>query len=198
MATSTPSTTQPTLPPHATFHNYGRILRSTQGPPIQAKTHALLESLSELFPTRHHDIDPCFHDDNWYLYALGGLIGTGHAENVGDLYTYLIETGKYGTEGSVERKKMVRRLREGLVKLVILCGIPNVMVGVASLAKVLKEGDRVESTTRVGWQVGEGNEAKGRETIERLYGADSRGVSESFKSFQDFGEEPFSTYCCGM
>lgn len=93
---------------------------------------------------------------------------------------------------------MVRRLREGLVKLVILCGIPNVMVGVASLAKVLKEGDRVESTTRVGWQVGEGNEAKGRETIERLYGADSRGVSESFKSFQDFGEEPFSTYCCGM
>ena len=77
---------------------------------------------------------------------IGALVGCNKAALCGDLYSYLLEQPQYATPE--QRKALVRRIREALVKCIIINGIPVVMTAVLSIAEREQEADKDYSRTR--------------------------------------------------
>ena len=63
-----------------------------------------------------------------------------------ELYRYLI--GKPQYSGSEQRKALVRRLREALVKLVSVVGVPKPLEAIFSIADIEREEDKDWSFSR--------------------------------------------------
>lgn len=125
------------VPPEGTMERYGRILRSIPGDE-KKKTRALMESLENLIPST-------LRQDSWYLAAIGALIGSQQSELVGDLYTYLCEKKEYQT--SAQRQKLVKRMREGLLKLIPIVGMPLITRAFKALVSVEASSDRDTTTS---------------------------------------------------
>lgn len=82
--------------------------------------------------------------DLWQLSSLVG-VEPEHAEY---LYTYLIDKPQYSTPEA--RQKLVRRLREALVKNVAVQGVCKPLEAVFSIAKVERDEDKDYSFSRYG------------------------------------------------
>lgn len=74
------------------------------------------------------------------------LIASGQQARIGDLYQHLLRQPDDQSTGS--RQRLVRRSREATVKCIILNGIPIVMEGFQSLAKVEQPEDQDHSFTK--------------------------------------------------
>ncbi|CAM6001185.1 unnamed protein product [Sphagnum balticum] len=98
---------------------------------------ALCNRVQQEFPER-------FRKDGWYLTTTAALIACGKPALVAPLYTHL--SNEYQTPEA--RKALVRRIREAMIKCIILNGIPIVMEAFAALAKVEKPEDQDKSFTR--------------------------------------------------
>jgi alkylhydroperoxidase/carboxymuconolactone decarboxylase family protein YurZ len=117
---------------------------------------------------------------NFYLPLIGALIGTSQPEAVGHLYQYLIRLPQYQTPS--QRQALVRRIREALIKCIMINGIPVVMGAFTSLAAVEAPADQDRSTTRVGWQVSASATAHGKATLRKLYNGNEDTIYSSFGS----------------
>jgi hypothetical protein len=84
--------------------------------------------------------------DKWQILALASITSGGHPAFAADLYTYLISQPEYNTPD--QRKALVRRLREALVKLVSVVGVPKPLEAVFSIADIEREEDRDYSCSR--------------------------------------------------
>ena len=73
-------------------------------------------------------------------YQISALAGSNQAEHAADLYTYLVSKPQYATSDA--RKALVRRLRETLVKDVIIVGVPKALEAVFAIAKVERAADK--------------------------------------------------------
>ena len=70
----------------------------------------------------------------------------GHPPLAADLYKYLIAKPQYST--SDQRKALMRRLREALVKLVSIVGVVKPLESCFSMADIEREEDKDYSFSR--------------------------------------------------
>ena len=110
-------------------------------------TEPTREEALSLFKTIEQDFPSAtLAKDKWYILALASIAGGGHSDFAADLYLYLISKPEYATSDS--RKALVRRLREALVKLVSVVGVPKSLEAVFAIAKVEKDEDKDYSFSR--------------------------------------------------
>lgn len=79
-------------------------------------------------------------------FQISALTGGNQPEFVGNLYTHLIHQPQYSTPPS--RQRLVRRLREALVKCVSIVGVCKPIEAVFQIAEVEREEDRDYSFSR--------------------------------------------------
>jgi len=108
--------------------------------PSKADLHALLTTLESHFPSS------TLGSEKWFILALASLVAGGHPDLSADLYLHLIARPEYQTPK--DRQALVRRLREVLVKLVAIVGVPKCIDAVFSIAGVEREEDRDYSFSR--------------------------------------------------
>jgi hypothetical protein len=108
--------------------------------PTKADLLALLTTLESHFPSS------TLGSEKWFILALASLVAGGHPDLSADLYLHLIS--RPGYQSSESRQALVRKLREVLVKLVAIVGVPKCIDAVFSIAGVEREEDRDWSFSR--------------------------------------------------
>jgi hypothetical protein len=102
--------------------------------PTKADLLALLTTLESHFSSS------TLGSEKWFILALASLVAGGHPDLSADLYLHLIS--RPGYQSSESRQALVRKLREVLVKLVAIVGVPKCIDAVFSIAGVEREEDR--------------------------------------------------------
>lgn len=172
--------------------------------PSKDETLALFASIEQQFPAK------TLGDDKWYILALAAIVGGGHPELAADLYLHLISRPEYTTSDA--RKALVRRLREVLVKLVSVVGVPKPIDAVFSIAGVEREEDKDYSFSRFvwatsqdgllscgssianrssseNWSSGEANRKRGRDWLDQIYKANHKSTENTLAAHRDFCTE---------
>lgn len=108
--------------------------------PTKEETIALFNSIEQHFPAK------TLGDDKWYILAIAAVVGGGHPDRAAELYLHLISRPEYSSPDS--RKALVRRLREALIKLVSVIGVPKAIDAIFSIAGVEREEDKDYSFSR--------------------------------------------------
>jgi len=108
--------------------------------PTKQETHTLLTTLESHFPS------DTLGASKWYILALASIVAGGHPALSADLYLHLISRPEYSSPES--RQALVRKLREVLVKLVAVIGVPKCIDAVFAIAGVEREEDRDWSFSR--------------------------------------------------
>ena len=131
-----PNTYPPILPHQITPQSKNMSLTN----PTKSETHSLFTTLESHFPAS------TLGASKWYILALAAIVAGGHPELAADLYLHLIARPEYSSPES--RQALVRKLREVLVKLVSVIGVPKCIDAVFSIAGVEREEDRDWSFSR--------------------------------------------------
>ncbi|TKA70398.1 hypothetical protein B0A55_05606 [Friedmanniomyces simplex] len=121
----------------------------------------LFKDLEQSFPTQTLD------EGRWYILAIAAITGGGHPGFAKELYLYLISKPQYQTPE--QRQSLMRRLREALVKLVSVVGVPKPLEAVFSMGEVEREEDKDYSFSREHWQSGPANQQRGRDWLAQIY-----------------------------
>ncbi|KAK2611942.1 hypothetical protein QQS21_002048 [Conoideocrella luteorostrata] len=140
-------------------------------------------SLSRLFEKAEADFPSRLREHGWYLTVIASLIGSGQQQLAGQLYEHLVAQPRYQT--SSDRQALVRRLREAMVKCIIINGIPVVIEAVTSISEVEKPEDQDFSCSREGWQIGPETSERAAKTLEVLYKSEKGGHVKTLQSHRD-------------
>lgn len=108
--------------------------------PTKEEAIALFDSIEKHFPAK------TLGSDKWFILALAAIVGGGHPDLAANLYLHLTARPEYQSPDS--RKALVRRLREVLIKLVSVVGVPKPIDAVFSIAGVEREEDKDYSFSR--------------------------------------------------
>lgn len=108
--------------------------------PVPEEALQLFQSIESSFPSK------TLGEDKWYILTLASITAGGHSEFAANLYQYLISKPQYSTPE--QRQTLMRRLREALVKLVSVVGVPKPLEAVFQIAAVEREEDRDYSFSR--------------------------------------------------
>ncbi len=120
----------------------------------------LFKVIEENFPTQ------TLGEERWYILAvssaksptdhlrhlltahdqISAITAGGHPGFAKDLYLYLISKPEFGTPD--QRQALMRRLREALVKLVPVVGVPKPLEAVFSMGEVERDEDKDYSFSR--------------------------------------------------
>ncbi|KAI1127086.1 hypothetical protein F5Y10DRAFT_201551 [Nemania abortiva] len=139
--------------------------------------------LTTLFRDSEAKFPHRFRKHGWYLTVIASLIGSGQQKLAGRLYEYLVSQPWYQTP--TERQALVRRMREAMVKCIILNGIPAVIEAVASISEVESPEDQDHSCSREDWQIGPENSERAANTLKTLYHSEKGGVTKTFTAHRD-------------
>lgn len=108
--------------------------------PTKEETLSLFNSIEEHFPSQ------TLGSDKWFILAIAAIVGGGHPDLAAELYLHLITRPEYSKPE--QRQALVRRLREALVKLISVVGVPKPIDAVFSIAGVEREEDKDYSFSR--------------------------------------------------
>lgn len=108
--------------------------------PTPEEALQLFQSIESSFPSK------TLGDDKWYILALASITAGGHSEFAVNLYQYLISKPEYSTPE--QRQALMRRMREALMKLVSVVGVPKPLEAIFQIAGVEREEDRDYSFLR--------------------------------------------------
>ncbi|WPG98259.1 Hypothetical protein R9X50_00104700 [Acrodontium crateriforme] len=136
----------------------------------------LFKTLEEQFPSN-------LGADKWQILAISAITGGGHAEYAGHLYNYLIAKPEYTSPE--QRKGLVRRLREALVKLVSVVGVPKPIEATFSIGANEREEDKDYSFSREHWQSGEANRKRGGDWLAQIYKHNDSTTQEMMAAHKD-------------
>ena len=100
----------------------------------------LFEEIEQHFPSKS------LGEERWQIVAVSAIKGGGHPQLAAELYQYLIAKSQYST--SEQRKALIRRLREALVKLVSVVGVVKPLEAIFSIAEIEREEDKDFSFSR--------------------------------------------------
>jgi hypothetical protein len=122
--------------------------------------------------------------ERWYIVLLVCIVAGPDPEVASQLYMHLIARPEYETPAA--RQRLVRRLREALVKLVSILGVCKPLEAILAIAPLEQEQDKDYSTTRSGWTCDEASRARGRAWIERVYTRNAGDTAPLFAAHRDF------------
>lgn len=122
--------------------------------------------------------------DKWYLITLSSLTATQEPHLADQLYLYLINQPAYLTPAA--RKTLVRRMRETLIKITALCGLPKTAEAIPAIDKVVTEGDSDESFSREIWISGKDNRTRGLAWLQKIYAQNTDALFGMFRQHPDF------------
>ncbi|KAG8627725.1 hypothetical protein KVT40_003598 [Elsinoe batatas] len=125
------------------------------------------EGLHNLFRRCEATFPAAYREKCWYLTAAASLLSLNLPSTFGSLYTFVLEDTPLPDPES--RRQFVRRLRETLIKCIILVGIPKVMLAFHSLAAVESEEDQEGTFTREGWKPDDANRERGEKVLDVIY-----------------------------
>lgn len=108
--------------------------------PSEQEVLALFESIEQHFPSQS------LGKDKWQILAIAAVSAGGHPECSADLYSQLISRPEYST--SEARQALVRRLREALIKLVSVVGVPKPLEAIFAIGAIEKDEDKDYSFSR--------------------------------------------------
>ncbi|PBP17140.1 hypothetical protein BUE80_DR012070, partial [Diplocarpon rosae] len=145
--------------------------------PTKDDALALFKDIEAKFP--HKTIGA----DMWYLVVLSALVGV-QPEHAAYLYTYLIEKPQFSTSES--RQKIMRRLREALVKSISVQGVCKPLEALFSIAKLERPEDKDYSFSREHWQAGPENLERGEKWLKTIYQGNLSISTDPFKAHKDF------------
>ncbi|KAM7214739.1 hypothetical protein V8F06_009904 [Rhypophila decipiens] len=109
---------------------------------------AVSQSLTDLFNKVEAEFPPRFREHGWYLTVLASFVGMVQQQLAGRLYQHLISQPQYETSES--QQALVRRMREALVKCIIINGIPVVIEAITSISDIERDEDRDYYCSRYG------------------------------------------------
>ncbi|KAH8178187.1 carboxymuconolactone decarboxylase [Sarocladium implicatum] len=141
-------------------------------------------SLSQVFQTIEDKFKTtALGPDRWYIAAAATLVGGNDPELCGDLYQHLIAQPEFSSPA--QRQRLVRRIRETLVKSVCIVGVCKPLEAILAISKLERPEDKDLTVTREGWQCDEANLQRGKEWLGKIYAGDT---SETLKLFADHGD----------
>lgn len=146
--------------------------------PTPTETLSLFETLSQTFPST--TLGP----DKWYILAISTIIVGGHPELAADLYKALISKPEFSTPP--QRQALIRRLREALIKLVSVVGVPKPLEAIFCIAEVERPEDRDYSFSRETWSSGPENLARGQNWLNKIYRHDHTATENVLAAHRDF------------
>ncbi|KAK4187502.1 hypothetical protein QBC35DRAFT_384671, partial [Podospora australis] len=142
--------------------------------------------LTELFNKAEAEFPARFQEHGWYLTVLASFVGTGQQQLAGGLYQHLIAQPQYQTSES--RQALVRRMREALVKCIIINGIPVVIEAITSISDIEQDEDRDDSCSRnfaEDWNVGPETAERAAKVLKVLYKSEKGGHVKTLQSHLD-------------
>lgn len=123
-------------------------------------------------------------NDKWYLTTPSSLAATREPHLADQLYLYLINQPTYSAPAA--RKTLVRRMREILIKITALCGLPKTVEAILAIDKVVTDADSDESFSREGWTSGKDNRTRGLAGLQKIYAQNTDTLSGMFRQYPDF------------
>lgn len=123
---------------------------------------------------------------NSLIIQIASLIGSGQQKLAGSLYTHLVAQPQYQT--SAERQALIRRLREAMVKCIIINGIPVVIEAVTSVSQVERPEDTDLSCSREDWQIGPETSKRAAAVLKVLYKSEVGAPVEVLHAHKDIRE----------
>ena len=122
--------------------------------------------------------------DRWYIVVIATLTGGTDPLLCKDLYLYLISKPEFST--SDQRKFLVRRLREALVKSVSIVGVCKPLEAIMAINECERDEDKDRTTTREGWQCDDENLKRGTDWLGKLYSHNTGDTLDLFRDHKDF------------
>ncbi|KAL1591403.1 hypothetical protein SLS60_012016 [Paraconiothyrium brasiliense] len=147
-------------------------------PTIRSEVFALFQSIEQAFTTTS------LGDSRWYLLTLAALVGGTEPLLADQLYLYIIK--KTENHGSDQRQKVVRNLREALVKLVSIIGVCKPLEAILAIAKVERPEDRDYSFSREEWTNDGENHERGMSWLRQIYTHNTDSTLSLFDAHKDF------------
>ncbi|KAK1828690.1 hypothetical protein QBC39DRAFT_358476 [Podospora conica] len=141
------------------------------------------QSLEDLFNKAEAGFPARFREHGWYITVLASLVGSGQQQLAGRLYEHLVAQPQYQTSAS--RQALVRRMREALVKCIIINGIPVVIEAITSISDIEKPEDRDYSCSRQDWQIGPETSERAAKVLKVLYKSEKGGHVKTLQSHLD-------------
>ncbi|KAM5341936.1 hypothetical protein ACJ41O_014967 [Fusarium nematophilum] len=123
-------------------------------------------------------------DDRWYILAITCLAASPDPEASKALYLYLIS--KPHLQSSESRQRLVRRLREALIKSTILIGVCKPIEAILAIRGVERPEDQDVSSTREGWQADEANHERAVGWFRQVYTRNATDTMGLFDAHKDF------------
>ncbi|CZT20919.1 uncharacterized protein RCC_06779 [Ramularia collo-cygni] len=146
--------------------------------PTEAETIELFKDLEQNFPSAS------LGNDKWYILAIAAISAGGHPGHAADLYKYLLAKPEFNTPDA--RKALVRRLREAMMKLVSVVGVPKPLEAIFSIGAIEREEDKDYSFSRQGWQSGPENIARGKNWLNQIYQHNMASNENMMAAHKDF------------
>ncbi|KAM3420404.1 hypothetical protein BST61_g3678 [Cercospora zeina] len=146
--------------------------------PIPNLLATLFQSIESSFPSA------TLGQDKWYILVLASLVSGNHPEQAAELYKYLILRPEFSSPD--QRKALVRRLRECLLKIVIVVGVIKPIEAILCIAHVERPEDRDYSFSRENWSSGAENEKRGRAWLDAIYKHNHATTENILSCHKDF------------
>ncbi|GJP93889.1 hypothetical protein AnigIFM63604_009146 [Aspergillus niger] len=145
---------------------------------LDPKYAQLFQSLESQFQTT------TLPHDKWYILAISTLVANPDPERADQLYLYLTSKPEYSTPSS--RQDLIRRIREALIKSVIIVGVCKPIEAILAISKLEAPEDKDYTFTRENWQCDEANHERGVAWLEKLYARNTSGTLDLFAAHKDF------------
>lgn len=164
-------------------------------------TEPSTEEALALFHSIEKDFPRDLGDDKWYdfhphassnltltsrryILAISSISAGGYPDLSANLYQYLISKPEFQTPES--RQALVRRLREALVKLVSVVGVPKPLEAIFSIARIERPEDRDYSFSRENWSSGPANLERGMGWLSQIYRHNHTATENTLACHKDF------------
>lgn len=125
-----------------------------------------------------------FGPDKWYILLLASIVGGGQPLTAKDLYLHLIS--QKDCQDPPSRQRLIRRLRETLVKSIAIVGVPKPIEAILSINAVEQAQDKDHTFTREHWKSGPENIQNGYDWMGKVYSRNLEAQRAIFKDHLDF------------